>query len=104
MCSCSLCAWCPSYLHCPHLPKSFALPPPAQVIRIDHPEQPCTVNSHASNYHSKALDPNSMRQDVKPLNLVQPEGPSFRWGGLASDTLLVQLELKIKGEHGCSQP
>lgn len=41
-------------------------------------DTPPAINKEDSNYHSKLFDPAKMRKDIKPLNVVQPEGPSFR--------------------------
>ncbi|KAF8068451.1 maoI [Scenedesmus sp. PABB004] len=46
------------------------------VVRIDKHSVPPAVPAADSNYHSE-LFPGPWRSDLKPLDVVQPEGPSF---------------------------
>ena len=54
-----------------------------QVVRIDAPygDRVPKMPAQDWNYHRDLVG--ETRTDVKPLNVVQPEGPSFQvgWGG-----------------------
>eukprot|EP00983_Pelagomonas_calceolata_P132037 1161832-Pelagomonas_calceolata.AAC.9 len=41
-------------------------------------DTPPVINKEDNNYHSALFDPAKMRTDIKPLDVIQPEGPSFK--------------------------
>eukprot|EP01025_Chloroclados_australasicus_P031457 TRINITY_DN3179_c0_g5_i1.p1 TRINITY_DN3179_c0_g5~~TRINITY_DN3179_c0_g5_i1.p1 ORF type:complete len:672 (-),score=75.87 TRINITY_DN3179_c0_g5_i1:433-2448(-) len=51
-----------------------------KVAKIDIPETVTPIPEKNVNYHRKHLEV-PFRQDLKPLNIVQPEGPSFKIEG-----------------------
>ena len=58
-----------------------------QVVHMDQPhhDKPPKMPQENYNYHHKLVD--DWRSDLKPLNVDQPEGPSFK-------VYLFALELK----------
>ena len=58
-----------------------------QVVHMDKPHQdkPPKMPSDNYNYHSKLV--NEWRTDLKPLNVDQPEGPSFNVNNTPPSTL-----------------
>ncbi|MEW5306570.1 MAG: hypothetical protein WDW36_009026 [Sanguina aurantia] len=53
-----------------------------KVVRIDLPyKEAIPWNRVDNNYHTSFIDPASTRQDIAPLNITQPDGPSFTVDG-----------------------
>ncbi|WIA30543.1 hypothetical protein OEZ86_000626 [Tetradesmus obliquus] len=52
------------------------------VVAIDKHSKAPQIPASDSNYHAE-LFPGPWRQDIKPLNVLQPEGPSFSVDGMA---------------------
>lgn len=50
-----------------------------QVIRIDKHDEVPAINMVNNNYHSSLVHPSTFRNDIKPLDVIQAQGPSFRY-------------------------
>jgi len=73
---------------------------PAQLVQID-----CAWKGQAPfakqdfNYHHKLVGPT--RTDIKPLNILQPEGPSFRVSALIPLFITWHASLQQLGFIAC---
>ncbi len=73
-----------------------------QVVCIDqqHGESPTPLPDADFNYHSELSgEERPWRTDLKPLNIVQPEGPSFKVGQQA---IAISLGTQYTSEHKSS--
>ena len=67
-----------------------------QVVRIDAPygDRVPKMPAQDWNYHRDLVG--ETRTDVKPLNVVQPEGPSFQVGWVSSEVNSQSLPMPVQ--------
>ncbi|GLI66897.1 hypothetical protein VaNZ11_010924 [Volvox africanus] len=73
-----------------------------KVVHIDMYDKPSTVNPKSVNYHPSLMDPVSKpwRNDIKPLYVVQPQGPSFSLNGAELSWQKWRMRIGFNGREG----
>ncbi|PNH03386.1 Primary amine oxidase, partial [Tetrabaena socialis] len=73
-----------------------------KVLHIDMYDLPAPVPRGCINYHPSLVDPvaKPWRDDVKPLHVVQPEGPSFSLDGNELSWQRWRVRLGFNGREG----